>query len=126
MTQPVEDAARRLAELLAQENAALKRMDFPAAIALVPAKQAALAQVSQHNAPVPPARAPALLALRQTLAALAEENRVLLETAITVQTRIVQMVARAVAPAPNTACYRRPNERTRTSRTMALAMSQSA
>jgi hypothetical protein len=38
-----QEAAQRLADLLAQENAALKRLDFLAAVALVPAKEATLA-----------------------------------------------------------------------------------
>ena len=40
-------AAQRLADLLAQENAALKRLDFLAAVALVPAKEAALAELEK-------------------------------------------------------------------------------
>ena len=40
-------AAQRLADLLAQENEALKRLDFPAAVALVPAKEAALAELTK-------------------------------------------------------------------------------
>ena len=115
-----KDAADRLAEVLAQENAALKRLDFPAAVALVPAKEAALAAMAR-NPPPAAKRSPAI----QTLAGLAEENRVLLERAIEVQTRIVRMVARAIAPAREGARYKPLHERTRSQRTMALAVSKS-
>jgi hypothetical protein len=111
-----KDAVVRLAEVLAQENAALKRMDFPAAVALVPAKEAALAEVAR----IAPPRSPAL----QALAGLAEENRVLLERAIEVQTRIVRMIARAIAPNRQDGHYRRPNEWKTPQRTMALAVSK--
>jgi len=43
MSNDFEQAVRRLAELLSEENDALKRLDFTAAVALVPAKEAALA-----------------------------------------------------------------------------------
>ena len=114
------DVVERLAGVLAQENAALKRMDFPAAVALVPAKEAALADMTRNASP-----SAARSAAMQTLAGLAEENRVLLERAIEVQTRIVGMVARAVAPARQGAHYKRPNEGKASQRTMALAVSKS-
>lgn len=113
------DAVERLAGVLAQENAALKRMDFTAAVALVPAKEAALAEMSRH-APPAGTRSPAL----QALAGLAEENGVLLEQAIDVQTRIVRLVARAIAPAREGVPYKPPNDRKISQRTMALAVSQ--
>jgi hypothetical protein len=116
-----KDAVERLAEVLARENAALKRMDFPAAVALVPAKEAALAEMTRDGT-VPPAgaRSPALLALR----GLAEENRDLLARAIEVQTRIVRMVARAIVPGRDGPRYNRPNEWKTSQRTMALAVSK--
>nr|WP_294514238.1 hypothetical protein [uncultured Rhodopila sp.] len=115
-----KDSVERLADVLARENAALKRMDFPAAVALVPAKEAALAELTRQ-APPAAMRSPAI----QTLAGLAEENRVLLERAIEVQTRIVRMVARAIAPAREGAHYKRPNEGKVSQRTIALAVSKS-
>ena len=122
---PVE-AANRLADVLARENAALKRMDFSAAVALVPAKEAALAEMTRDRPPPPAgARSPALLALGQRLSGLAEENRILLERAVAVQTRIVRIVARAIAPAQEGARYKRPNEWTKSRRTIALAVSKS-
>ena len=114
------DVVERLAEVLARENAALKRMDFPAAVALVPAKEAALAEMARDASPAA-MRSAAL----QVLAGLAEENRVLLERAIEVQTRIVRMVAQAIAPPRQGARYKRPNEWKTSQRTMALAVSKS-
>jgi hypothetical protein len=111
----------RLADVLARENAALKRMDLPAAVALVPQKEAALAEMTR-TAPKAATQSPAL----RTLAGLAEENRVLLERAIEVQTRIVRLVARAIVPNPQGARYKRPNEWKPSQRTMALAVSRSA
>jgi hypothetical protein len=62
------EAANRLADVLERENAALKRMDFAGAIALVPAKEAALAALARD----PPAvRSPAVLAMAQRLVGLA-------------------------------------------------------
>jgi hypothetical protein len=116
----IKNAVDRLAEVLAQENAALKRMDFPAAIALVPAKEAALTAMAR-DAPPAAMRSPAI----QTLAGLAEENRVLLERAIEVQTRIVRMVARAIAPARESARYKPRNEWKMSQPTLALAVSKS-
>jgi hypothetical protein len=91
-------AGEKLADVLAQENAALKRLDFAAAVALTPAKEAALAELRQQQVPAP--LPPPLLALGRLLAERAAENEVLLERAIAVQTRIVRIVARAAAPPP--------------------------
>jgi PHP family Zn ribbon phosphoesterase len=116
----MQDAVERLAEVLAQENAALKRMDFPAAVAMVPAKEAALAAMAR-DATTAATRSAAI----QALAGLAEENQILLARAIEVQTRIVRMVARAIAPSRQGAHYKRPNEGKTAPRTMALALSKS-
>ncbi len=124
MTTQAIEAANRLADLLARENAALKRMDFPAAIALVPAKEAVLAEITRGGPPLTAAsRSHALLSLGQRLRGLAEENRVLLERAMAVQTRILGIVARSVAPARQGARYQRPNERMAPQRALALAVS---
>jgi hypothetical protein len=99
MNKDVVDAANRLADVLALENAALKRMDFASAVALVPVKEAALADLAR-DPPRPSATAPspAFVALGRRLEGLAEENRVLLERAVEVQTHVVRIVARAIAP----------------------------
>jgi hypothetical protein len=114
------DAAQRLADLLTQENQALKRMDFPAAVALVPAKEVALADLTKQPAmgTIPPN----LTALGQRLGGLAIENQTLLERAIAVQTRIVRIVARAGAPPPAATRYGGHNSRIPSNRSTALAL----
>jgi hypothetical protein len=115
------NAAQRLVDVLQQENTALQRLDFHAAVALVPAKEAALANLAKPRMPpVPPA------ALAQRLAGLAAENRTLLQRAIAVQTRIVQIVARASAPPPATMRYNGYGGRTPAQRSSALAVSTRA
>jgi hypothetical protein len=86
-------AGKRLADILVRENDALRRVDYAAAVALVPDKEAALAALADHgiqaNFPPPLAR---------QLRDVAAENHELLTLAIKVQTRVVQIVARAYAP----------------------------
>jgi hypothetical protein len=110
-------AAQRLVDVLTAENAALKGLDFPAAIALVPAKEAALAELT--GVPAAPVQQPELA---QRLAGLAAENQVLLERAISVQTRIVRIVARAAAPPPAVTRYNGHGGRTASDRAGALAV----
>jgi hypothetical protein len=114
-------AAQRLVNVLAQENEALKRLDFPAAVAMVPAKEAALSDLTSPSAsPIPhPA-----LALR--LVGLAAENQILLERAINVQTRIVRIIARAAAPPPAATRYNGHGRRPLPNRAGALALSTQA
>jgi hypothetical protein len=124
MSNDLVRAAQRLADLLTQENDALRRLDFTAAVAVVPAKEAALAELTKQprpNAPPPP-----LVALGQRLGGLAAENQALLERAIVVQTRIVRIVARAYAPSPATNRYGGHNRHTPAHRTTALALSTRA
>jgi hypothetical protein len=124
-------AARRLADVLAEENDALKRLDFVAAVALVPAKEAALAEMTR-----PPMPGIQRSALGQRLGRLAAENQALLERAIEVQTRIVRIIARAAAPQPALIRYnghgswvhgsRAHGSRTQAGRAAALAVSTRA
>lgn len=102
MTTDLIQAGTALADVLVRENEALRRLDFPAAVALAPAKQAALLNLTQGRQPPAAAdRTPALLALGRRVSDLAAENRALLERAITVQTRVVGIIMRAAAkPAP--------------------------
>ncbi len=124
MSNDLEAAAERLADLLAQENDTLKRMDLPAAAALVPAKEAALTDLTRQ--PKATAPSPSLLALELRLGALAGENQELLERAIAVQTRIVRIVARACAPVPPPTRYGGRDGRSLSLRTGALALSTRA
>ena len=96
-------AAQRLEQLLARENDALKNLDFLAAVGLLPAKEAALANLAKQSivAPFPPA----LAEMGQRLGRLAAENQTLLERAIAVQTRILRIVAQAAKPPPAVTPY---------------------
>jgi hypothetical protein len=114
-------AVERLADVLAEENAALKRLDFSALVALVGAKETALANLTAPPA-VPGLRTK--LALR--LMTLAAENQILLEHAITVQIRVVWIIARAAAPAPAATRYNEYGRPTNAQRTGALALSTRA
>jgi len=102
MTTPLLHAAAALADILAAENLALAALDLRAAAPLLPAKrQAADAFASAHArlaAAGPPDTATRAM-LQQTarrLGALAEENRRLLERALSVQTRVMEVIAQAV------------------------------
>lgn len=118
MTDRRLEAAQRLADVLIQENEALKRLDFPAAVALVAAKEAALADLTKPSVqPVPPS------ALGRRLAGLAAENQALLEQAIAVQTRIVRIVVLACAPPLAATRYGVRGARAPSARAGALALS---
>lgn len=89
----------RLCGLLAAENDLLRSLDFAATARLLPAKQAAADALGQAASAPAEALAPAVAALR----ALAEENRTLLERAMLVQGRVIELIARAACsadPAP--------------------------
>ena len=97
MTSPTLAAAARLAEVLTAENAALRALDAPAAAALLEDKLAAARNLAQAAAAGRPAaqQTPEAAGLALRLRDLAEENRRLLERAIQVQSRVLDMVARA-------------------------------
>jgi hypothetical protein len=124
MNGTVLEVAQRLADVLMQENAALKRLDFPAAVALAPAKEAALAELTKQADAV--TASPPLLALGQRLGAVAAENQILLTRAIEVQTRIVRIVARACAPPQAATRYGGHGVRRAPQRATALALSTRA
>ena len=104
MTEDLAAAAARLAEVLAAENAALAALDLPRAGAMLDAKnraaeafvaaelaardssRGALQGVFANAGAVAPAR----------LRALIEENQRLLANAITVQRRVIGIIARAL------------------------------
>lgn len=107
--------AHRLTDVLTQENEALRRLDFPAAAALLTAKEAALAELQ---------KAPAQTTqVAQRLTALATENQQLLERAIAVQTRVVHIIARAYKPPPAVTRYDGGGGRALPRRADALALS---
>ncbi len=95
-------AMLRLAEALATENAALQAMNLPRAAALLAEKEAALAAFNAASRSGP--ATPALRQAATQLKAAADENRRLLERAMTVQTRVLTIVAQAARsskPAPS-------------------------
>ena len=99
MTQDLSEAAERLAAVLTRENAALGALDLRRAAGMLAEKQQAAAALvaAQPGTAAPPAE------LARRLRDLAQENRVKLEHAITVQRRIIGIIARAVrgaTPAP--------------------------
>jgi hypothetical protein len=122
MTDGLVGIFQKLADVLMRENEALKRLDFAAAVALTPAKEAALADLVKQ----PKTLTPPLVALGRLLGSLAAENQVLLERAIEVQTRIVRIVARAGAPRPEMVRYGGHGGRAPSNRTTAMALSTRA
>jgi len=96
MTEDLATAAARLAEVLAAENAALAALDLPRAGAMLAAKtRAADAFVAAHG--MSQGASPgAGTAPPQRLRALLHENQRLLEHAITVQGRVIGIIARAL------------------------------
>lgn len=102
MQDPLTKATTRLIDILQAENTELQSMDFKAAGRLLAAKQAATADLTAAQAGA--LFAPAGLQILATqLNALAEENRGLLERAISVQRRVLGTVVRAaqvVEPKP--------------------------
>jgi hypothetical protein len=124
MSTELVQVVQHLADLLAQENDALKRQDFSAAVALASAKEAALADLTKQppRSPLPPPVA----ALGQRLGRLVAENQMLLERAIGVQTSIVRIVARACAPPPAAKQYGGHGGRKPSLRAAAMALSTRA
>jgi hypothetical protein len=98
MSREVITAARVLADTLAAENAALAALDLPRVAAMLADKQrAAAAFVAAQDAPVVAAHREAAQNLADRLRSLAAENRMLLERAIVVQSRVMGVIARAAA-----------------------------
>ena len=97
-----EDAVSRLCALLERENAALERLDFAAAASLLAEKQRALDAFG--NATPSAAMRPLL----QRLGGLVEANRALLRHALSVQTRVIEIVAQALPPAETGGRYGAP------------------
>ncbi len=88
-------AATRLIQVLTAENASLLALDMPAAAALLDEKLAAARGLAQAAVARPAARHPDAAGLALQLRDLAQQNRALLERAIVVQGRVLDMVARA-------------------------------
>lgn len=91
MNGSVTEARRTLQAVLQRENAALRRTDFPAAAALLPEKIRALQQWQSAQ----PSLSSSPSVLGRVLQAVIEDNTKLLEQAVVVQTRVVELIARA-------------------------------
>lgn len=82
------DPSTRLTQILQLENMALAAFDLPSAVALLAEKQEALRLFAAQPTDNAPAH----------LRDLADANRRLLERAIAVQGRVIEMVASALPP----------------------------
>jgi len=91
----LNEAAERLAAVLARENAALADLDLRRAAGMLAEKQQAAAAFAAAQ---PEVGAQPLAQVR-LLSDLVQENRQRLEHAITVQRRIIGIIARAVRSA---------------------------
>jgi ferric-dicitrate binding protein FerR (iron transport regulator) len=116
-------AATRLADTLAEENAALAALDLPRAASILADKQRAAAGfIAAQSMPLSAARHDAI----ERVAALATENRALLERAMTVQSRVIGVIARAAAPAIEPSVYGAQGERRHAARAIAFTLSSQA
>lgn len=100
MNTSVIDAAMRLADILARENAALQAMDIKAVTALLTDKAQALAAFTaagEAAAGVPHALRPKAETLARNLRDLVHENRRQLDIALQVQGRVLGAIARVAA-----------------------------
>lgn len=106
MTAPLIEAANHLIETLTRENAALAALDLPRAASMLADKQRAMSAFTAAQAATlsAPSRA-AIEPLANRLRTLAEQNRLLLERSITVQGRVIGIIARAASHAVATPRY---------------------
>ncbi len=97
MTQELVQAAITLADILQAENAALTALDLPRAASLFAAKTAAVAgfEAARARAANHPITGSAARDTANRLRDAVEQNRRLLERAITVQGRVLATIARA-------------------------------
>ena len=97
MPKPLIAAARRLADVLERENAALALMDLPRAASFLPEKTTAFADLARIGEGGPAARHPDLISAARSLDAAALENRRLLKRALAAQERVIGIMARAAS-----------------------------
>lgn len=98
MTEPdLVAAANRLATVLERENAALTRMDIPAASNLLDAKSEAIAALEALDPRLNPRGDAELEVAARRLDALVRENRTLLKRAMAAQEHVIRIVADAIA-----------------------------
>ena len=104
MSDELTTAAELLADTLEAENAALAALDLPAAGALLEEKRRATQRLCSARPADATHRRDAEQAM-QRLRHLSEQNRVLLERAIAVQGRVIEIVASAAVQACATPRY---------------------
>jgi hypothetical protein len=110
-----------LAEVLDQENDALRAMDLRRTVALLPEKIAAIAELTAADAAPSGREHPDLVAMLGRLDRLAVENRQLLERAIGAQKRVIGIIVRAAASATAAPSYGGQGRRDHLTRPMALS-----
>jgi hypothetical protein len=124
MTAALIETVSSLSDTLARENAALDALDLAAAVAVLPDKRRALALLTDA-APVTVSseQRPAMEAALRRLRDLAGENRVLLQRALTVQSRVIDIVAGALPRAHPGGRYSPSGARVIPPRAMSWSMS---
>ncbi|MEI7711338.1 MAG: hypothetical protein WCI94_07890 [Rhodospirillales bacterium] len=106
------DTVTDLANTLARENAALDALDLSGAIALLPEKRRALTVLTETEAIVlRPDLRPAMEVALRRLRDLSAENRRLLKHALTVQSRVTEIVASALPRTEAAGRYAAPGAR---------------
>jgi hypothetical protein len=123
MSRTLIDAATTLADTLARENAALDALDLSGAVALLPEKRRALDTLAGTDgiALRPDLRWEMETVLRR-LRDLAGENRRLLRHALTVQSRVIEIVAGALPRTEGAGRYGAPAGRAAASRPTAWSL----
>ena len=123
MTETLIAATLRLADTLVRENAALDALDLSGAVALLPEKRQALAVLSQADGSgLPREMRPAMETALRRLRDLAGENRRLLQRALTVQTRVIEVIAGALPRTEPAGRYAAPGTRARAGRPAAWSL----
>jgi hypothetical protein len=127
MTHDVIAAGSLLAEILVAENAALVTLDLPRAVAMLPDKQRVATDfIAAQTVPIPAGQREVAERLGERLKTLAQNNRALLERAIAVQGRVIEVIVRAAAPAVAPSGYGVPGKPSRAGRPAAFALSARA
>jgi hypothetical protein len=121
MNTDLVDAAEYLAETLTQENAALAALDLKRAGAMLAVKQRAVAEFTVAIAGTTLDQADRPLASR--LRSLTDENKALLERAISAQGRVMAVFAQAVTQQPS---YGGPRGRAPAERPIPFALAAQA
>ena len=123
MTHALIDATERLADTLARENAALDALDVAGAAVLLPAKRTALAALAEADAlSIPPEHRGLMADAVRRLQAVAAENRRLLQRALTVQGRVIEVIVGALPREEPAGRYTRPTAYARAPRSPAWSL----